>query len=599
MTRSTTITISFFIAWSGCQAASKQPNILWILTDDHRADSLQCFNKAASGSPYSRLGYVSSPRADRLADEGVLFTRAYCNSPACAPSRGSMHTGRYPFRNGIYGFKPVHERADFCKPTFPVLLRDAGYDTAVVGKSGYYIFGDRTWWTANLYNTEIDMKNDLGAVGLTDFFKTKDPDTDNFYRPDGTVLTLSEGMPAKDREAIEAETDLLLSYCRQGQEIIGGVSLQPAEGTLDGQIEAAFEQWLAQAGRTYAIPSKDKTARNGQKTIHGPDPDKPVFVHIGFSVPHTPVLPPKAFRDAFIAKEKELPYRIPAFSEEELEKLPRQLVDLHTKMNFSSMKQEDKLQAIRDYYAFCAFGDEMVGRAVDAFKAYSKKSGRDWLVVYAIGDHGWHLGEQGIEAKFAPYDRSNHGAVIVASSNKQWVPAGKVFDDFVEYVDFAPTFCQAAGIRSPDYFDGYSLVDTLRGKAPARAYVLAEMDHVYGPRAYLRTRQFAFSMRTRNTGKPGKEVKWALDAPLAEVEPALYDLRTDPDERWNVALDPEYAKLCEWFRTKLGSIVLGDRRIECDWTKDNVYSLSDFAGGADDKKADIPPGLIPPKEVRP
>ena len=88
--------------------ASEQPNVLWIITDDQRPDSWACYNQAVSGSRLSPLGYVESPAADALAAEGVIFTQAYCNSPACAPSRASMLTGRYPFRTGIWGFEQTH-----------------------------------------------------------------------------------------------------------------------------------------------------------------------------------------------------------------------------------------------------------------------------------------------------------------------------------------------------------------------------------------------------------------------------------------------------------------------------------------------------------
>ena len=63
------------------------PNILWIVTDDHRPDSVRAYNRAVYGKDESPLGYVESPNIDRLASEGVLFTRAMCNSPACGPWR--------------------------------------------------------------------------------------------------------------------------------------------------------------------------------------------------------------------------------------------------------------------------------------------------------------------------------------------------------------------------------------------------------------------------------------------------------------------------------------------------------------------------------
>ena len=74
---------------------------------------------------------------------------------------------------------------------------------------------------------------------------------------------------------------------------------------------------------------------------------------------------------------------------------------------------------------------------------------------------------------------------------------------------------------------------------------------------------------------------------------ALYDLRKDPMEKNNVAYALKYKELAAWFRNKLGNIVLGDGRIECDWSMPNSYSISNFAGGADDKNLDIPSEIIP------
>jgi hypothetical protein len=120
--------------------SSQQPNILWVITDDHRADSIRAFNRATAGRDHSELGFVSSPKADELARQGVLFTQAYCNSPGCAPSRTSMHFGMYPHHCGQYGFESGHQSADFCKPMFPRLMADQGYRTALFGKSGFSSF---------------------------------------------------------------------------------------------------------------------------------------------------------------------------------------------------------------------------------------------------------------------------------------------------------------------------------------------------------------------------------------------------------------------------------------------------------------------------
>ena len=74
-----------------------------------------------------------------------------------------------------------------------------------------------------------------------------------------------------------------------------------------------------------------------------------------------------------------------------------------------------------------------------------------------------------------------------------------------------------------------------------------------------------------------------MNAPLEEIKAGLYDLRVDPKERNNVALDPKYRELAEWFHKKLGTIALGDGRIEVDWNEMNSYFRSSFGAGSDNK----------------
>ncbi len=119
-------------------AEEVKPNILWIITDDQRADALACWNRATTGQSESALGYVSSPNLDKLAEEGVLFTNSFCNSPVSAPSRASMHTGRYPHHNGIYDFSLAHNENDNSEMIFTQVLREAGYQTTLFGKIGAY-----------------------------------------------------------------------------------------------------------------------------------------------------------------------------------------------------------------------------------------------------------------------------------------------------------------------------------------------------------------------------------------------------------------------------------------------------------------------------
>ncbi|TDX29786.1 choline-sulfatase [Modicisalibacter xianhensis] len=99
----------------------KQPNILFLMADQMKASSLPFY-----GHPLVKTPYLS-----RLAEEGVVFDSAYCNSPLCAPSRFTLMSGQLPARVGGYD-----NAADFPAdtPTFAHYLRDAGYYTALTGK---------------------------------------------------------------------------------------------------------------------------------------------------------------------------------------------------------------------------------------------------------------------------------------------------------------------------------------------------------------------------------------------------------------------------------------------------------------------------------
>ena len=107
---------------------ANQPNIIFIVADDLGSADLGCYG-----------GSDVSPNLDRLAKEGLLFTRAYSNSPVCSPARFAMMTGRWQYRLRGAAEEPLGRRTTTLglppeHPTLPSLLRDGGYSTALVGK---------------------------------------------------------------------------------------------------------------------------------------------------------------------------------------------------------------------------------------------------------------------------------------------------------------------------------------------------------------------------------------------------------------------------------------------------------------------------------
>lgn len=600
--------LSLMIA--GALKAEKQPNILWIITDDQRADALECWNMATRGTRENKLGYVSSPNINKLASEGVLFTHAFCNSPVSAPSRASMHTGKYTHHSGIYAFELCHNENDYSTPLLPETMHKAGYKTMLFGKLGVRIvrysepltFATTGW----CYDEAVRMEDELQRVGITDWCKNAAPKgeakgtKEYWYYPDGSkvsyyVKRTGQRLTSEDKETasrFRQKHEVVNAPMSDTGGILGGVSPMPTDKTLDGRIAEEFISYLNHPNQKYKILCG--------REIEGPKSGQPQFINLGFHFPHTPVMPSKEYRDMF----KDKHYNLPEFTSEEFNKMPSQLKKWHKAGSITSLTDEQKLQFIRDYYAFCAMGDHLLGKAVEEFKSYCAKRNEPYLIVLACGDHGWHLGEQGVAAKASNYVKSNQTAVIVVSSDKSKFPAGKVVDDLIEYVDFVPTFISAAGLNPAggdfDYLDGRSLELTANSKVAPRDYVLGATNVVCGHRAYLRSKDFAFSMKTRNflgdnseKNKPNENIRWALECPPEDVDMALFDLRIDRDEINNVANKKEYRELAEWFRKKLGNIVLGDDRVECIWNKKNEYNISSFARGCDDKKLDIPENIIP------
>ena len=138
---------------------------------------------------------------------------------------------------------------------------------------------------------------------------------------------------------------------------------------------------------------------------------------------------------------------------------------------------------------------------------------------------------------------------------------------------------------------------TAAGKSPARDYVIAQPTWVIGPRAVIRSKDYKYAMRIRpraglgvTAANVGKDMEWAANARLEDVEPTLFDLRTDPGEINNLAFDPRYRPVLDALRTKLQNIVLGDQAVEVAWTKNgaNPVKISNFAAGAHDGKLALP-----------
>src|SRR6478609_2136436 len=105
--------------------ASRAPNIVVIMSDQHRADLMGCAGTEGA----------LTPNLDRLASEGVRFARVSCQGPLCMPARASFMTERYVRDHGVYtNWAEIGADA----PTYVHALRTAGYHTTLIGKAHLY-----------------------------------------------------------------------------------------------------------------------------------------------------------------------------------------------------------------------------------------------------------------------------------------------------------------------------------------------------------------------------------------------------------------------------------------------------------------------------
>ncbi len=592
--------------------AQTNPNVLWILTDDQRYDSIQAFNRILHDRDESELGYVESPNVDRLAKMGTTFINTYCQAQGCAPSRASMHYGRYPFRSGIYEFEYHNNNAAHCRPALPETMATLGYQTTHVGKLGVRVKNVQSKWAKShpIYQQSFYFK-DLAKDGLCGwgkswFTKINGVKLDKpmqsleyFVTPDGKFEYCSEELEKLMPEfaGTTAQTiekyDLLRHYNKKKGKhidsgmILAGVSSREAGKTRDGYYASIFADFLKNQNRKFEV---------GSKTYDGVATSKPLFCHIGFDFPHTPVLPPADYRARF----QKHTYKVPTVEQQELETMPSQLKKMVKHGHTNHFTDDEKQAMIQDYYAFCAYGDTLVGQATDAFIEYSQSQKQPWTIVYVCGDHGWKLNDHGAVSKFTPWDVDSHNPIIVVSSDKTAFPADKVVTDFTEFVDIAPTILAAGGADLTDekfgYLDGFDMAKIASGEIPARDYVIGESHAVIGPRAFIRTKDYVFSMQTRPDRKRGKDMQWAQNASYEELDPALYHMPSDSNEVNNLAFSSEHQTVANAMKEKLLNIVLGDNRVEVDWGGNKALGTeifrSNFAPGADDKKLELTEAAI-------
>lgn len=293
--------------------------------------------------------------------------------------------------------------------------------------------------------------------------------------------------------------------------------LRPAYEAADVPDDAYFDGQIAKR----AIETLQTLEKEG----------KPFFLAVGFVKPHLPFNAPKKYWDMYPPDSISLTDN-PLFPETAPDKASHSWGELRKYADIPDKKgpvpDDVALKLIQGYYASVSYSDAQVGRVLLELERLGLDEN---TIVVVWGDHGWSLGEHGLWAKHSTFNLANQIPVIVRAPG---LSQGEVAQGLIESVDIYPSLVELSGLSFPDHLDGTSFVPTL--KEPG----VRTKDAVY-PRwkdgDSIRTDRFYY---TEWRDKQGKV-----------VARMLYDHYNDPDERVNIAEQPEQAIVVSELSLKL------------------------------------------------
>ncbi|MGJ8639544.1 MAG: sulfatase [Opitutaceae bacterium] len=474
--------------------SSSKPNILFIAIDDLRPE-LGCYGSEIA----------LSPNLDRLASQGLLFNRAYCQEAICGPSRASLMSGLRPDSNRV-----VENSAN---------LRDLNPD--LVTLSQHFI--------ANGYEAvQVGKIYHNLAHSDPDFSWSRMPAKPDLKRPFYPyALPENQAIQRKNKDILEAK------YWKG----IGktGLVQGPAYESADVADTAYRDGYNTDA----AIKTMKEMITD----------EKPFFLGLGYYKPHLDFIAPKRYWDLYDRNE------IPLADQTEGPEKGAEM-GLHASFELrvrdgipksGSIGPDLAVTLMHGYLACVSYIDAQIGRMIEAL---DEAGVRDNTIIIVWGDHGWHLGDMGVWGKATNYEIATRVPMMIWTPDMPAGSRGKTTDALVELVDMYPTLCELAGVQTPSHLEGTSFVPLL--DRPERAWEGAAFSQF--PTPGLRewaARPLAPSMRETFFGPLIQEVegriieqqgeKWDRD--LFENRLMGYSMRTDQYRLvlWKDVTHPEAA----------------------------------------------------------
>lgn len=443
----------------------------------------------------SNTGYsdVKTPNMDRLAERGVRFTNAFCQNPVCTPSRISFLTGQYCHNHGYYDlFGPIPLKLYSMFEHF----RKFGYRTAAIGKL-HTPFG----W--------LEKHCDFA---------------DHLY---GEFAGESKG-----------SYDLYLEKLG----IIDDSRIYPLAGkpTIDSyESEVPLEHSIERFTTKRAVDFLDSI-----------DTDQPWMMWVSHYRPHKQTSPSKPFGTMYDPGKLKLPpnYYDTLEGKPERQKQHRDFARSNVFL-YGLEPEAAERRFLAHYLGLVSQVDESIGILLDEVE---RRAGLDNTIIVYASDHGDFAAEHGMVEKVygISYDAVDNIPLIISGPGK--IREGSVCNELVEAVDVFPTFCDLAGIPTPDCVQGKSLKPFLNGENTP------QKDAAFTENAWTK------SIRTK---------EWRLVYHPYEDSGELYDMVNDRWQLRNLYNNESYErikielqkKLLDWLITTtrpvtyFSALALGER----------------------------------------
>lgn len=394
------------------------PNIIWIYADDHDQNAISAYG--------SEL--ISTPNIDRIAIEGMIFRNSFVSNSICSPARAVIQTGKFSHLNGVRDNRTVFDSA---QQTFPKLLQNRGYQTALIGK-----------WHLRSTPSGFDYCNKLPGQG-------------NYYDP---LFVENGDTLSTDGHVTDLIGDFALEY------------LQEIRSTGDPfmlmvQFKAPHGPWmppprLLDLYQDDTIPPPESMFAD--RSLRGrPAEEQDMMIYGTMSRRETLVKLYDKQADTIVG-EHWLKWLYSLLDEEEQAKFDSAYLEENRRFRAADMSEREKAlwyyqRYIKDYLRCVAGIDENVGRILN----YLDEAGlaENTIVMYS-SDQGFHLGEYGWYDKRFMYDKSMRTPLLA-----RWpgvIPERSECTELVQNIDMAETFLDATGVEVPDDMQGISLVPLMK-----------------------------------------------------------------------------------------------------------------------------------------